>query len=62
VFGAEDEDLFGDFKYGGWYLCYFDDVFRMWVFGNVMEVGVFLFGCCMYEVFVFYWLDVFEEE
>lgn len=57
LFGNLDEDFVNGFIYGGWFWLYVDEVIDVmenlfWCFFEL------LLGCCIYDVFVGFWLNV----
>jgi dihydrofolate reductase len=53
--GRPDEDVRGDFKYGGWALPYRDEVMGRVMAGGMADVGPLLFGRRTYEDFFSAW-------
>lgn len=60
--GGKEEDSSGGFKYGGWQMKYFDDVFSKVIVNGINSAGGFILGRKTYEIFAGYWPTAPVEE
>lgn len=54
--GGPDEDVSGDFKYGGWTVSYGDELFRQ-IMQEEMKPADYLLGRKTFDIFSSYWPD-----